>query len=374
MIVRYAKMAAVARDWTVYVQGTLTGAQTIPATLTTANAKSITIKGATGTIDGSNPESAEPADVLDGEFTATATGKTLSIETTVPVTLKNLKITGGYTTGYEFGGGIYIATNGNVTTENVLITENNGGFGGGVYVGSSATFSMASGTVITGNVAVYNVGTVFMYGSAVIGDKTATASATYNAASASDVADSSYSNFASQTGGGIYSSGNIYLGYSDENTKAALTGGIYHNYADTQGGGIYLEAWYSVYMDSGEIAYNTAGQQGSGIWTGIGNTDTACGLFVSGSASVSAENDVYLNSSYNGTTYYSYVYIAGALSKSSVATVTPSGYGSQAVLKLADGAGTTLETEYAKFAVTQQNGGTGTWSITNAGELLFTSN
>ena len=82
-------------DYTILVDGELTGAQEIPASVTTANASSITIQGANGLDAGGMPK-----DSLNG----TNEGTTLKISSSVPVTIKNLKITGG---NAEKGGGIY---------------------------------------------------------------------------------------------------------------------------------------------------------------------------------------------------------------------------------------------------------------------------
>ena len=77
-------------DYTILVDGALAGAQEIPASLKkdgtgAYKAKSLTISGATG----------NTTDSLKGGFTSSSNGTTLKILTDVPVTIKNLKITGG---------------------------------------------------------------------------------------------------------------------------------------------------------------------------------------------------------------------------------------------------------------------------------------
>ncbi len=148
------------------------------------------------------------------------------------------------------GGGIYIAGGASLRMEDksgvICNKANDGGDGGGVY--SDGTFTMAGGT-INGNTGggIYNTasGTIFMYGSAVVGDSSKTETATAGA----------YAN----KGSGITSQGTVYLGYSDSGTKVPLTGGIYYN-CDC---GIGLLNG-TLFMDSGNISYNW----GRGVYVG----------------------------------------------------------------------------------------------------------
>ena len=223
--------AGSAQDFTIKVCGEVNGAQTVSSGLTTATATSLTIEGFNG-LDENNT----PKDSLNGGFTSESKGTTLTISTTVPVTIKNLLITGGYA---ENGGGIY----------------------------NSGTLSLADGCLVSKNTAtkngggVYSTGTMFMYGSAVIGDSKKTTAATNS--------DSGYSNKAAECGGGIYSSGNLYLGYSAVNTEATLTGGVYYNYAFNTGGiyqlGTQDNTTNSTFtLKSGSVSYNSV----RGIYTG----------------------------------------------------------------------------------------------------------
>ncbi|BDC96637.1 DUF1566 domain-containing protein [Treponema saccharophilum] len=84
-------------DYTILVDGELAGAQEIPSAITTAKARSITIQGANGLDAGGMPK-----DSLNGKNE----GTTLKISSSVPVTIKNLKITGGKNASGT-GGGIY---------------------------------------------------------------------------------------------------------------------------------------------------------------------------------------------------------------------------------------------------------------------------
>ncbi|MCR5698862.1 MAG: hypothetical protein K6G52_04365 [Treponemataceae bacterium] len=256
-------------DYLIYVDGTLSGSQSISSS---ARANSITIEGLKG----------DSSDTLDGGFTENSTGTTLTISTAVPVTIKNLKITGGYNTN-----------------------------GGGISMSSGTTVKIADGTIITNNIStthgagIYNDGGIlFVYGTALIGT-----------ASPSSIATStSYGNKAigsgdgiTGCGGGIYSSatdgGAVYLGYSDANTKTAWTGGIYQNYssgAPYGGGGIYTAS--PLYMASGSIAYNLAEStyndaKGGGVY--LQNTFTMTGGSINKNKSTCNGGGIYLNSAYS---------------------------------------------------------------------------
>ncbi|WP_318661819.1 hypothetical protein [Treponema sp.] len=140
------------KEFTIYVSGELTDAQTIPAAVTSGTnksglASSILIEGYT-----SNAK-----DYIDRGLSAvpsTGSGSCLTVNTTTPVTIKKLKLTGGYA---ENGGGIYCNTaNAKITLgENALVTGNKAQeCGGGVYVAGTGTdadqkvtFDMASAEV-----------------------------------------------------------------------------------------------------------------------------------------------------------------------------------------------------------------------------------
>lgn len=168
------------------------------------------------------------------------------------------------------GGGVYNAGTFTVQAEegnsnSPSISANAAANGAGVYTaGENALFTMSAGT-IGGNIAstngggVYNAGTMFMYGSAVVGDSGASGAAT----------DSAYSNKANQNGGGIYNSGKLYIGYSSyisdsENTKSVCSEGVKYNYA-ANGGGIYNTS-SSLMMNSGMIMYNAVSANGAGVY------------------------------------------------------------------------------------------------------------
>ena len=154
-------------------------------------------------------------------------GTVLTVATAVPVEIRNLKITGGK-------------------------AEN----GGGISIASGATVTLADGALISGNRTidgsnhegggVYNAGTLFMYGSAIVGNDTATKAPV----------DRNVCANAADHGGGLYNAAGAkaYLGYSSESTLAELTGGFYGNYGWGEAGAIYNLG--TLKMSSGNIFYN----------------------------------------------------------------------------------------------------------------------
>ncbi len=182
---------------TIKVKGIVKGPQTLSNKI---NVGSITIDG----VDGDNP---------NGVLDARSRGRVLTINTTSPITISNLTITGGY--AGENGGGIMMAEGTDVTlADGAMIAGNEtSGSGGGVY----------------------NEGTLLMTGTAQIGKK-------------------DNPNKASK-GGGIYNKGTVYLG----NEENELTGGIfYNNTSDAAGAGIYIDNDATVVMNSGYISYNSS--------------------------------------------------------------------------------------------------------------------
>lgn len=228
-------------DYTILITGSVLGTQVVGDSSTSSNyyidgkAASIRIVGARGLLNN------VPQDELN--LSDNATGTILSVKTSVPVTIENLKITGGKQQ-YDRGGGIYIA--------------------------SGATVKLGNGALITGNVAqygagIYNLGSLFMYGSARVGDTTTTTVTAESIDSAANHAPSSGPT--DVRGGGVYNTGTVYLGYDGFTTddppqkhQCTLEGGITRNYPC----GLY-NIGGTVYFDSGNISYNY-GIQGGGVY------------------------------------------------------------------------------------------------------------
>ncbi len=133
-IISYGNIAAA---YTIKISGTITGGVNITSTLTTEMASSLTLEGVTGKTGDTW------VDVLDGGFTDSSRGTTLAINSAVPVTLKNLKITGGYQ-GQGNGGGVRLGGDSSLVMESGEIsgnTANDGGqaSAGGVYISHGGT-------------------------------------------------------------------------------------------------------------------------------------------------------------------------------------------------------------------------------------------
>lgn len=153
-IISYGNIAA---DYTIKISGTIPGGQIISSSLTTAMATSLTLEGVTGKTGDTW------VDVLDGGFTSSSKGTTLSINTAVPITLKNLKITGGYQGGGS-GAGIKLAGDSTLVMESGEISGNTGNDSGqasaaGVYISHGGTANFGA-TQIAGAKFTMNGGSI----------------------------------------------------------------------------------------------------------------------------------------------------------------------------------------------------------------------
>lgn len=125
-------------NWTIKIKGSVTGTYSIDDSNYSFKtyANYITLEGISDSTDGN------PIDEINGNLTsATENGAVLSITTKNPVTIKNLKITGGNNSGN--GGGIYIGPDANVTLDaGTVITNNTAASGNGIYLdGGTLTVS-----------------------------------------------------------------------------------------------------------------------------------------------------------------------------------------------------------------------------------------
>ena len=244
-------------DWTIYIMGDVTGkhsgtrkagsrtfssdygVSTIPETLTLEYAKSILLTGTSELDSDSNPQDLINRGIINSD--SSTTGVALAIFSEVPVTIKNLKITGGKNT----------STSGSSTQP--LQSK-----GAGMHIGSNSTVTLDDDTLITGNQGrygggVYNAGTLYLVGRVYIGDRTKTIAATGRAANGNSA------NEASGGGCGIYNCGSLYLGTEEKD----LQGGIYYNWGEScDGDGIFSSG--TLEMRSGTIAFNNNSQGGGG--------------------------------------------------------------------------------------------------------------
>lgn len=290
-------------DYTIYIKGTVEGGQTIPSTI---SAKSLTLRGATP-LPTTGANAGIPQDIIDARKVA---GKSaLLIEKAVPITIENLKITGGMGTvdsDCAYGGGICLKAEGGSLTlaSGAYVSENQAkadsatnkgrgagiclypacslnildgavieknetdGAGGGIFCKSTsdkkAVITMSGGH-IRGNTAATNGGALNMgYGTftmtgGVIGD--VSESISQAAKYGDDERKSAYSNTA-RLGGAISSSGT-----GSGNLDIYLLGGtIAYNCAQDNGGAIYLGGC-NMTVKNAKIQYNGAGGSSRG-WGG----------------------------------------------------------------------------------------------------------
>ena len=226
---------------------------------------------------------------INAKRNSSQTGRVINISTSANVTLKNLKITGGYTSEINGGG---IVCEGNLTLDNCEVSNNSAKYGGGVYV-SGGTFTMTGGKIsentssITGEGGGVYVegGTFTIENDALISENTSCGNGggvfaeggiiTINGGSISE-------NIFSNNG---YGGGGIYL---KGTAKLTMTGGkISNNYPeykdfsdDTFGGGVYVSSGIFK-MEGGEIS-NNYGLYGGGVATATEGSFSMSGGTISG--------------------------------------------------------------------------------------------
>ncbi len=346
-------------DYTIKVEGVLAAAQHALAD-DALKAATLTIKGdsaATSVVSGGLSVSSEPILWLS--------------EVTVPVTIENIGFISGKNSGSPSGGGAILAEScanitikdsaftscsatsanggaiyfdgGTLTLSNTSFTGNSSGYnggaifvktgtlemnsgtiaantatgsGGGVSVGSGGTFIMSGGKISGNSAGLYggginNSGIVCIYGDAVIGDSSASGTAT---------SDTDCSNKADYNGGGICNQGKLALGYKTWTSSATapsnpqtLDGGVYYNYAQV-GGGIFNANSSTLYIASGNISKNmaasTSGNDGGG---GIDSYGASAKLYMTG-GTVSQNNSAHFGGGvlvYSGAVELTGVTISG---------------------------------------------------------------
>ncbi len=256
--------------FTIYVDGTVTGGQTIESTASAPiNAKSLTITNR--------------PDAVANTHSAVLSGNNLyrTLDITAPdndfeITITNLLITGGKPTNGS-GGGISLHKGTLKLGSGVIVTGNRASYGGGINVASGAS--------------------LFIYDDAIVGDTTETI-AEYDS---SDL--SKFGNWAQYCGGGISTNGNVYIGYSgiNETTHQLIpstmtTGGVRRNFCSANGGGGIYVFEGIVEIGSGNVSFNAAGNSGGGIYVQEGtiNLDSAS---ISSNNSTSSGGAIYMHNS-----------------------------------------------------------------------------
>ncbi|MBO7122077.1 MAG: hypothetical protein J6V90_02200 [Treponema sp.] len=263
---------------TIWVNGTLTAndaseLQKIPATLkdgTTAfdtnRCSALTIKGY------------DSATTYNGVIDANSKGTALTVATSVPVTIENLKITGGKNTQQSaataYGGGITVSAGSVTLSDRAWITNNKG-----------------TGTVgCAGGVGVAPGAKLFMRGTALIGSKDIASAPT----SKDDCLNAGGNTCESSSeGGGILNMGSTFIGCDEDGNagdafKLAEGYGVMGNWALQYGGGIGNKGILKI--GSGEVSFNMADNQTVGVGIGSSSsTGSGGGIYQKNPSSGSAE-------------------------------------------------------------------------------------
>ena len=308
-------------------------------------------------------------------------GRVMYIGENANVTLKNLTLKGGALLG-ENGGGIY--SKGNCKLNSCTISGNTAKVlsgsvkGGGVYI-ESGSFKM-EGCTISGNTAGSETASANAFGGGIYGangtkiDMNDTTIFGNKVASVNDV-----------EGAGVYLSGAELT--MQENSKISGNSCVFEEPASSYGGGVYINNSSTFTMTCGEISKNSA-KYGGGVYVSGGkfimnggsisnNTVTENGkgkgvhvvksndidpLFeISGDASITEDNDVYLA---NETT----ITVTGNLtSTDTVATITPNVYSTTRQVLVPDSGEIFTDKIVNRFLVTQENGNE--WYVTVNGNL-----
>ena len=268
--------------YTIYIDGELKGETKIEdkANPGTSNA---TVKIASSiTLIGKNGNS----DKLSGG----QTGTILFINTTAPVTIKDLTLSDGkgFTKISEkHGGAIYIEGNKTTVTlgDNTILTGNSADKGGAVYINQGTLNISSEATIKTNNAtdgaAIYNDNGSLAMSKGTISQNTATSNggAVYNRGTLSITGGTISKNNAVRGGGIYHSSSNATLtgGIIEENAASDNGGGIYvaggtlenngvavsKNKAKN-GAGVYNNATFN--MKGTSISFNEAQENGAGIF------------------------------------------------------------------------------------------------------------
>lgn len=301
-----AKMNNPDADYTIFIDGKVTGAQNIGSNFTLEKAKSVTIKGANG-IDATTHM---PKDTLD----AAQSGSVVTIASEVPVSFQNIMLTNGKA---EKGGGIYMSDQSYLqvtVAEGTFIVDNEASdHGGGIRFGGGKL--LITGGKISLNKAEYGGGI--------------SVDGTYPVEFNIDGTVEISQNEATNNGGGIY-----FCGYTNQPFILSGNVSIADNKAGNEGGGILVYGIAPFEMrDNVQITGNSAGYAGGGVFIGdsdywggaylymlggtiSGNRITGddmpgsggSGIYINeyrsalcmgGSAIVTADNDVYLCGEYS---------------------------------------------------------------------------
>ena len=285
-------------DYTIKLEGTFSDGDYYHTIYETLNekARSITYMGISEADSDGNP-----TDEITGLVDGTRQSYALCVQTSVPIILKNIKITGGQT-------GIYI-------DDEVIEEEADITIGQGCLITDNGN---DSGVWITNGKVTLDGGTI--------------------------------TNNAGDNGAGVNVSGGEFImksGSINNNSSQSLGGGVYIGYIGSEYG-TFTMLGGTISGNSSDAGYSNAVCVEQGATFNIG-----------GSALIDSDNDVYLSQ------YSVITIVDALTGNDSVATITPALYSSEAVyLTLGkdsngnDITTTSIAAEYNKFKITEQEGGT----------------
>ena len=368
------KMDDASKGWTIVVDGTLSGAQTIKAP------SGGTIAAASITLLGSGKDA-----VLDGGFTESAKGRVLAIQTpaSVPVTIKSLKITGGYASAH--GGAISAGTdNGSIATKIILsdgveIYSCQASCGGGIYVQKNAEVQMKGNCSIKNCKAYGNSGgAVYVAGGTFVASDNASIDSCQSGSNGGGIAISTGSacleGSASITGcsaisadslggrgGGVYVSNSSLMsgdGLFTMKGSSVISGCSVGTGSSDNGGAVYVNKTISTGTSSVVLGEATFDMQGGTIKGGSATKGSgvyvtgAARLKMGGTARVLDDCDIFLGELSGQSAK---ITVTSAFASYPVATITPYSYEeNRIILALEDGVDSALCSEFAKFKVTTQ--------------------
>ncbi len=269
-----------AEDYRIFIGGSVSGKTQISTLIKTENAKSLIIEGFTG----------NSSDCLVGD----GSGSVLTVESSVPLTIKNLTITGG---SAEHGGGINMTAGSNVTLDaGALIGEDKTSLpdsssygnkatkgGGGIY-NTQGALVLKKGSKVCYN---YEGSSSYNGGEGGGGIKLFGGSLTIY-----DGAVVSYNKTTTRGGG-------VDIDKGSSNASFVMTGGeIIHNDSTGWGGGVMMRTVNCSFdFKSGKISYNAVSGTSSG-WAPNGG-----GIFMDGGIfTMSGDAEISYNTAnlYNG--------------------------------------------------------------------------
>lgn len=338
------------KDYTIFIYGTVQGCTKIPDTIvkgTNGKASSITITGISNA-------------VLDGNVgnTPKGDGHVLWIKSDVPVTIRDIKITGGNTIygtvdKQGSGGGICIAPQSDdskVVIDGCNITGNHASDGGGIYIENSkvkiTNTNIKSNYADTnaaydggGGISIYNGAEVTLGSGCVIESNTARMGGGVGIIASklifdgAEIKSNKALNYSSNSTGGGWGGG-IYLGTeggAETGTKVFITRGkISGNIAEQNGGGICFKSYgaaeevSTLSITGGTIENNKAEEngvagEGGAIWLADPFNEDEFEFVLGGAAYIpagtSGKNDIFFAGSSNNT--YAKITLQSELSKHS---------------------------------------------------------